>query len=490
MAFRSPGVAAVLVVLNLSSVSADDGPFPAYHELYYQQTLDHFQPVAHARWPHRYLLNNESWDGRGKLAHGCRGPILLYAGNEGPIEAFWSGNGFMIEELAPAWGGLLLFPEQRFYGQSLPFGNTSFSGAEHLTYLTTSQVVEDYVELLAHLKATMPGAANCPVVAFGGSYGGTLAALLRASHPAAITGALAASSELGYYDLAGWAAHGVTEFAFEDVVTEDYRSAVPGCLDAIQAATMLIEAAERSKVAEVFQVCEDKALGPRNSDLFIYALERLPQQDYPYAVGALPARPVTAACNLLMEPQRWGDPGALLKAAAAVASMAFGLSGSACIPYQGPGGPGNTPGDGSGPGAWGWQSCTETLHSFSARVLRNYTFDFKASASECSALYGISLAPPDTGLLARRYGGFALADGSAGVSRLIWSHGTLDPWHGWFRQMAQPSAQSDVHHFLMEGSAHHLDLRTPNPDDPPDVTAARRRMKEIIHGWFQEASII
>jgi hypothetical protein len=33
---------------------------------------------------------------------------------------------------------------------------------------------------MAHLKATVPKAANCPVVAFGGSYGGTLTTFLRA----------------------------------------------------------------------------------------------------------------------------------------------------------------------------------------------------------------------------------------------------------------------------------------------------------------------
>ena len=60
------------------------------------------------------------------------------------------------------------------------------------------QVVADHAEIVEHVKATVPGAANCPAVAFGGSYGGTLTALMRASHPNSIVGGLAASSELGY----------------------------------------------------------------------------------------------------------------------------------------------------------------------------------------------------------------------------------------------------------------------------------------------------
>ena len=46
-------------------------------------------------------------------------PANSYTGNEGPIDAFWGSNGFMIHHLAPKWGALLLFPEERYYGKSL-----------------------------------------------------------------------------------------------------------------------------------------------------------------------------------------------------------------------------------------------------------------------------------------------------------------------------------------------------------------------------------
>ena len=101
---------------------------------FYSQTLDHFNPQNSARWEHRYLFSDEHWNGSGTLVNGCKGPILFYTGNEGSITGFWSGNGFMIDKLAPKWGALLVFAEERYYGASLPFGNASLE-AENLRCL-------------------------------------------------------------------------------------------------------------------------------------------------------------------------------------------------------------------------------------------------------------------------------------------------------------------------------------------------------------------
>jgi hypothetical protein len=40
----------------------------------------------------------------------------------------------------------------------------------------------------------------------------------------------------------------------------------------------------------------------------------------------------------------------------------------------------------------------------------------------------------------------------------------------------------------MERGAHHLDLRGPHADDPPEVTAARAQEQSIIRGWILAAS--
>jgi hypothetical protein len=124
------------------------------------------------------------------------------------------------------------------------------------------------VELLAHLKATLPDATNCPVVAFGGSYGGTLTTFLRASYPAAVVGGLASSAPIGYYDRDQWAAHGVSEFTFMDIINRVYDEADPQCTVALLAAIDAINM-DPSAAMTAFHVCERAGLGPHQpSELF------------------------------------------------------------------------------------------------------------------------------------------------------------------------------------------------------------------------------
>ncbi|KAL1486600.1 hypothetical protein MTO96_046888 [Rhipicephalus appendiculatus] len=90
-------------------------------------------------------------------------------------------------EWAPEFNALVVFAEHRFYGQSLPFGNKSYESPHHLGYLTSEQALADYADLILHLKYTLPGAEKSAVVAFGGSYGGMLAAWFRVKYPHIVT---------------------------------------------------------------------------------------------------------------------------------------------------------------------------------------------------------------------------------------------------------------------------------------------------------------
>lgn len=93
-------------------------------------------------------------------------------------------------EMADEFDATVIFAEHRYYGESNPFDNRSLSSPEYSGYLTTEQTLADFAKLL--VEEVNP--KNRPVIAFGGSYGGMLAAWFRMKYPHLIRGAIASSA--------------------------------------------------------------------------------------------------------------------------------------------------------------------------------------------------------------------------------------------------------------------------------------------------------
>ncbi|KAF3830184.1 hypothetical protein GH733_001609 [Mirounga leonina] len=186
-AIRVPPAMKALSSLRWSTSFTSRGTVAKKYSIHYiEQKVNHFGFDADKTFKQRYLIADEQWKKNG-------GSILFYTGNEGDIT--WFCN------------------------------NTD---SRHLDFLTSEQALADFAVLIKHLKKTIPGAKNQPVIAIGGSYGGMLAAWFRMKYPHIVVGALAASAPIWHFG------NLVPCGVFMEIVTKDFKRSGPNCSETIR----------------------------------------------------------------------------------------------------------------------------------------------------------------------------------------------------------------------------------------------------------------
>ncbi|EMP29991.1 Dipeptidyl peptidase 2 [Chelonia mydas] len=272
---------------------------PVYKEQYFEQILDHFnfESYGNKTFLQRYLTTAKFWK-KGV------GPIFFYTGNEGDIWEFAQNSGFILE-LAEQENALVIFAEHRYYGTSLPFGKLSMQ-RENIGLLTVEQALADYAVLITELKKQY-GARDCPVIAFGGSYGGVLSAYMRMKYPNIVAGALAASAPL-------LAVAGIGDpNQFFQAVTADFQSYSPACVKAVSKAFQEINdlylRGAYDIISSEMSICKRVSSKEDVYQLFEFARSAfiiMAMMDYPYKtdfMGHFPAYPVKVGCDQILAHQ-------------------------------------------------------------------------------------------------------------------------------------------------------------------------------------------
>ncbi|XP_007664991.2 lysosomal Pro-X carboxypeptidase isoform X1 [Ornithorhynchus anatinus] len=378
-------------------------------------------------------------------------------------------------EVAEELQAMLVFAEHRYYGESLPFGDQSFSDSKHLNYLTSEQALADFAVLIEHLKATIPGAQNSPVISIGGSYGGMLAAWIRMKYPHLVVGALAASAPIWQFgDL-------VPCGRFFEIVTNDFKKSGAGCSETIRAswdAVGRISSTEEGLqwLSHTFHLCS-----PLRSQQDAVALKTwmsstwvdLAMVDYPYETDflqPLPAWPVQAVCKYLKDPKSADD--VLLQNIFQALNVYYNYTGkTSCLNTS------ETVTGNLGMQGWSYQACTEMVMPLCTDGINDMfepqPWDFKALSDECFKLWGVR---PRLFWIPTVYGGKNISS----HSNIIFSNGALDPWSG--GGVNENITDTLVAVVIPEG-AHHLDLRANNPYDPKSVLQARAAEVHLIKQW-------
>eukprot|EP00953_Heterococcus_sp_UTEX-ZZ885_P020245 11330-Heterococcus_DN1.PRE.1 len=167
---------------------------------YITQQLDHFSsatgPFGVTTFQQRYFWCDEHYQ--------PGSPLLLYCGNEADVTLYVNATGAMWAA-AEHLSAVLVFAEHRFYGESQPFASTTITSTynselPHREHLSAAQALGDLATLVQSVKLQ----PEQRVVAYGGSYGGMLAAWLRIKYPHIVHGAVAASAPLSQYRKAAY----------------------------------------------------------------------------------------------------------------------------------------------------------------------------------------------------------------------------------------------------------------------------------------------
>ncbi|KAM3874765.1 lysosomal Pro-X carboxypeptidase [Diretmus argenteus] len=449
-------------------------PVVSYETFYFEQKIDHFGFLEDGTFKQRYLVADKHW------RPGGGGPILFYTGNEGDITWFCNNTGFMWE-VAEELGAMLVFAEHRYYGESLPFGQDSYSDSKHLNYLTSEQALADFAVLIRELKGTTPGAQLSPVIAVGGSYGGMLSAWMRMKYPNVVVGALAASAPI-------WQFPGMVPCGdFYKIVTQDFARSGFNCDVNIRRSWKAVDNVSSTDhglqwLSEEFSLCsplkkkEDTAAGFKAwlQETWV----NLAMVDYPYQANflqPLPPWPIQVVCKYLGFESAVDDY-ELLHGVAQAAKVYYNYTGNTpCL---------NTSQTATGSlGFLGWyyQACTEMVMPMCTDGIQDMferqDWNFQAFSDECFTLFGIR---PRADWARTVYGGTDIAS----HSNIIFSNGGLDPWSG--GGVTRNITDSLVAIVIPDG-AHHLDLRYNNDHDPPSVRAARAMEVEYFKEWIAAA---
>ncbi|XP_043846796.1 lysosomal Pro-X carboxypeptidase [Dromiciops gliroides] len=453
-----------------SSPSSAPAARLSYKTHYLVQQVDHFGFDVRLTFKQRYLIADQHWKND-------NGPILFYTGNEGDITWFCKNTGFMWD-VAEELKAMLVFAEHRYYGESLPFGNLSFSDSKHLNYLTSEQALADFAVLIEYLKKTIPGAKNSPVIAIGGSYGGMLAAWFRMKYPHIVIGALAASAPIWQFtDL-------VSCGKFFEIVTNDFKKSGSNCSETIQGSWKAIDRLTSTGeglqwISEAFHLCD-----PLRSQTDIIMLKswltetwvNLAMVDYPYSsdfLMPLPAWPIKEVCKYLTDPS--ASDKILVQNIFQAVNIYYNYSGEAsCLNIS------QTATSNLGIQGWNYQACTEMVMPFCSTGISDMfelqAWDFAAYSDQCFQEWGVRPRPL---WIPTVFGGKNISS----HSNIIFSNGALDPWYaGGVNENITDTLVSIV----IPDGAHHLDLRARNADDPESVLLARTMEVDYMKKWITQ----
>lgn len=269
-------------------------------------------------------------------------------------------------------------------------------------------------------------------------------------------------------------------------MTEDFLHESAQCVDIIRSSWRAIDRigilpGGKERLTKSFQLCHPlKTVTELKSWLFdIYA--NIAMVDYPYPtsfLADLPAFPIRALCANVTSSmfEAIDTDEETIKRIVRGVNVFFNYTGQ--TPCFDTGSEGTPSVSALG---WSYQSCTEFVMPICSNGITDMfdiqPWDFQAWSEYCFVQWKVR---PRLEWPFMEYGGKTFADFRYD-SNIVFTNGNLDPWSsGGVNTTITPRLPA----ILIEGGAHHLDLRAANPADPQSVINAREQIIQLIQNWI------
>jgi len=391
-----------------------------------------------------------------------RPQYFFFLGGEGPLSASSVSDHFVVSSYAAKFGALVVSLEHRFYGESIPYEDSS---TEYLRFLSSQQALADAAYFRNYFVDKLQLSKEAKWVVFGGSYSGNLAAWFRLKYPHLVVGAIATSGPVK------------AQLDFPEYFQVVAASIGPECTAALANATKQMEAlietsSGRQQIKEMWNLC---SIPETDDDVALFFSDTCDPvcETVQYNndnVGYTPYN-IPQMCDMILSNN---DP---LQGWIAFYNAYSGTSDCIDISYE------NYIKDmqeTSSGRSWVWQTCTEFGYYQTAET-SDQPFSSEISldwyVGMCTDIYGIEGLTPDIDWTNTYYGSTDIQ-----VSNVVFPDGTVDPWHV---LALLDSDLPDSPSFYMNGTAHCADLYPPKNDDPVDLTNCRTQEVNYISEWLR-----
>ncbi len=419
---------------------------------WFNQTLDHFDPISNAKFQQRYYINDQ-------YALSAGSPVLLYICGEATCNPSSVTRGAIVE-YAKTLKAKIVALEHRYYGKSQPFKKLT---TKNLKFLTTPQAIEDLANFQNYI--TSSEGLTGKWIAMGGSYPGSLSAYYRLKYPNLVIGALASSAPVKAK---------ADFFEYDQHVTK-----VVG-----------VECAQnmRDTVSQVEAVLEDPAKLKAIKKKF-NAIEVTGKVDFLYFIadiGAMAAQYgyIKEFCGNLKNAKNplegYATFATKILSAWGMNPNSLNISSATSL----------NPADyerGFGMRQWIYQSCTEYGYWQVAdknHSTRSALIDLDYHNNVCTKLFGIT-EPVDTNYINDYF--FKPLLNAQAASNILFTNGSTDPWSN-LSLLPNSETGTNVNdlntYLLIQGAAHCDDLGGSRPSDSAELTNSRSVFINLIGTWL------